>query len=458
MEFKINIPNNINKVLETLMNNGYEAYVVGGCVRDSILNRVPKDWDVTTNALPEDVIKLFDKTIPTGLKHGTVTVVINNENIEVTTYRIDGDYLDNRKPESVIFTNNLQEDLARRDLTINAMAYNYKNGLIDIFNGLEDINDKVIRFVGNPNLRIEEDALRMLRAIRFSSQLGFKLDFRGYTAIRSNAQSILNISNERIQSELNKILLSDHMNVGLHLLDSTNLLTCILPELIKCKIPQNNPYHIYSVFEHSLCATTCIENELHLKLAALFHDIGKPYCISIDEDGIHHFYGHEHESARIAYDILRSLRYDNKTINHVILLIKFHDVTIGENKKSIKRLLNKLKGDSELFKDLLKLKSADILSQNPKYTKDRLIKLQNVECILNQILTEQQAFTVKDLNISGYDLLEIGFKGKEIGIVLNKLLDRVIEDEELNIHAKLYSLAELDFQMLRKGEKLNEDN
>ncbi|EHJ25291.1 tRNA nucleotidyltransferase/poly(A) polymerase family protein [Clostridioides difficile 050-P50-2011] len=427
----IEIPKKVDYIIKELETNGYEAYVVGGCVRDCLLERIPNDWDITTNARPEAVVELFKKTIPTGIQHGTVTVMIEHEPFEVTTYRIDGNYSDGRHPDSIEFTNNIVKDLSRRDFTINSIAYNSKTGLVDPFNGYEDIQNKYIRCVGNPVDRFEEDALRMLRAVRFSAQLNFKIAEGTKQSIHKKADLIKNVSIERIQTEFNKILVSDSSK--LNLLKSTGLLKFIIPEICELEdVIQHNPYHIYDVQKHTLIATEVIEDELYLKLTMLFHDLGKKVTKTTDKNGVDHFYTHSRESVKIAKKILRRLKYDNYTINKVLILIQYHDYRIEPKRKIIKKLLNKLE-DVELFEDLIKVNWADTLAKNPKYAKQKILNLIECEKEFKHIINQKECFNLKDLAINGKDLISIGIKpGKDIGHILNKMLEIVINNPELN--------------------------
>ncbi|SFC22197.1 CCA tRNA nucleotidyltransferase [Clostridium uliginosum] len=438
MNFKINIPKDVKLVLDTLINNGYEAYIVGGCVRDSVLGKSPKDWDITTKAKPDEVIELFKKVILTGIKHGTVTVMIGKEGYEVTTYRNDGEYEDNRHPKQVEFVSNLKEDLARRDFSINAMAYNEQDGLVDYFNGVEDLKSKIIKTVGEPKKRFCEDALRMLRAIRFSAQLDFDISNDTLLSIRTLKDNIKNISKERIREEFNKMLVSNTKSI--EVLKETGLLEYIIPYINKTyDFEQNNPYHIYNLYEHTLLSTKLIENKLYLKLTMLLHDLGKLKTKTSDENNISHFYGHAKESVLMAEKALKDLKYDNDTINKVTTLIKYHDSTL-KTKLSVKRMLNKIGED--LLRDLIKVQRADVLAQNPIYEKDRILNLVNVENKLNDIIEQSECVNLKDLEINGQDLINIGFnKGKEIGQILNYLLDLVIETPNLNNKEILLKIA-----------------
>ena len=438
MNMRIDIPKDVKLIINTLINNGYESYIVGGCVRDSIMQRHPKDWDITTKANPEQVIKLFNKVILTGLKHGTVTVMINNEGYEVTTYRTDGEYEDNRHPKEVKFVSTIKEDLARRDFTINAMAYNEKYGLVDYFGSMKDLKDKIINTVGEPKKRFNEDALRMLRAIRFSAQLNFKIDENVLATIKELKNNIKNISKERIREEFNKIILSDPKKI--EILKECGILEYIVPGINELYgFNQNNPYHIYDLYEHTLIATEEIEPILHLRLTMLLHDLGKTKTKTTDERGISHCYAHPKESVKMAEHILKDLKYDNDTINKVLTLIQYHDCTL-ESKLSIKKMLNRI--GEELLRDLIKVKRADTLSQNTLYAKGGLLNLISVQSKLDLILSQNECFDLKDLKINGGDLINLGFnKGKEIGETLKIILELVIENPELNEREELINMA-----------------
>lgn len=440
---KIDIPESPRFIIETLYANGYEAFVVGGCVRDSLLHKKPNDWDLCTNALPEETIKIFRNDfniIETGLKHGTITLVNKNkECFEVTTYRIDGEYEDNRRPKKVEYTSLLVEDLSRRDFTINAMAYNHYRGLIDYFSGEKDLNEKVIRCVGDSKQRFNEDALRILRAYRFMAKLeGFTLDKDVLESSKELAYLLKNISVERIREEFNKIIL--HNSDILEVLLEQGILEYIMPELIDLKgCIQNNPYHIMDVFGHTLKALNNTREDLILKLTVLLHDIGKPKVRTTDGEGIDHFYLHGQKSVDISKDILKRLKYDNKTIDKVLILVENHDCEVSSN-RSIKRMLNKI--GEENFRCLLEVKRADIYGQNPVYKKEGLKNLDEVEGKFENILLENQCFSLKDLSIKGADLIEIGMKpGKEIGLTLNHILEKVIDDETLNNRDILLNIA-----------------
>jgi len=438
---KIDIPEDVQKLLNRLQNTGHEAYIVGGCVRDSLLNRTPSDWDICTSAKPNEMKDVFfdNVTISTGLKHGTITVLMNNQGYEITTFRIDGDYSDGRRPNSVKFTDDIVKDLSRRDFTINAMAYNEKEGLIDPFNGLDYLNSKVVRCVGNPNERFQEDGLRMLRAVRFASQLGFKINRQTAISIIDNRKLLKLISQERIREELNKILITENPSSGITALRTLKLLDYIMPELNDChNFNQHNPNHNKDVFAHTMAVLDAIDSKLELRLAALFHDIGKPCTFAIGEDSVGHFYSHHKESARICRKIMKRLKYSNKEIEYVSELVYYHMTRYKSLKtSSVKKFINKVGVDR--LDDLFKLLIADRIGSKAPYEFDDIYKLK-FEC--EKLLSEKQPLSIKDLAVNGYDLMEIGIpQGKEIGKTLNILLNAVLEDFSLNDKDILLKMA-----------------
>lgn len=413
------------KALELLHNSGYEAYVVGGSVRDMLMGTKAHDFDITTSATPSQMKKVFDGyyTVDTGIKHGTITFVYEKEPIEITTYRIDGDYKDSRHPERVEFTTNLSNDLSRRDFTINALVYNDSEGIIDLFGGQNDIKNKTIKAIGDPKKRFEEDALRILRGVRFASQLGFEIEENTKNAMKECAHLLHNISCERINIELSKFLLGK--NVKKALLENYEIIGEIIPQIKEMHgFEQNNKYHIYDVLTHTAVAIENIEPILHLRLSMLLHDSGKPKTYSIDKNGQGHFYGHARVSTEIAEAFLNKYRYDNQTKEKVITLVKIHDTPIELDRVFIKKRMNRIGKD--LFFDLLKVKRADNLAQNPEFF--WLDKLDKFVTIAKEII-EEDCFTLSSLDIRGSDLIAIGFKGKEIGNTLNLLLNEVIEEK-----------------------------
>ena len=432
--FNIEVPVSVNYIIQELEKCGHEAYMVGGCVRDSVLGRKPHDYDICTSATPDEILKAFpnEEIIPTGLQHGTVTILINKEPFEVTTYRIDGDYSDNRRPDNVTFTKSLVEDLQRRDFTINAMAYNPKTGLIDPFNGMEDIKYEKIRCVGSAEDRFNEDALRILRAIRFEAQLGFAGIPETMFEIDRQYERLKNISVERINSEFCKIVVSNQFCVELVLYP--DVFSLFIPELKDMiGFQQNNPYHAYDVFEHTVHAIEkCESEDLIVRLAVFFHDFGKPHSYQDGEDNIRHFKGHGKVSAEITDTIMKRLRFDNETRNNVVELVYYHDATFEVGKKYVKRWLNKI-GEKQ-FRRLLEVRKADIKGQKSDYEKSRIEKVDNIEGILEEILQEQECFSLKDLAVNGNDVKRtMNLKeGKDVGYWLNEILKRVIDGELKN--------------------------
>lgn len=458
------IPENVTFILKTLEQNGYEGYAVGGCVRDTILGREPGDWDITTSAKPEQVKALFRRTIDTGIEHGTVTVMLGDVGYEVTTYRMDGEYEDHRHPTEVIFTPNLIEDLKRRDFTINAMAYNPETGIVDEFDGMGDIEKKCICCVGNAKERFEEDALRMLRGIRFAGQLLFDIESLTLAAIKEKAPTLVNVSAERIRTELTKLLVSDGAD-RLLLAVETGLSRYFLPELDRMlATPQKNPHHAFDVGNHSIQAVRHI-NELwkenralgekaHVALAyaALLHDVAKPDCKTTDEKGVDHFYSHNELGAEKAKKILRRLKFDNDTIHIVSKIIKYHD-TRHENclidgkysekgKKAMRRLMNRV--GTEAMPLLFLLQKADLLAQGEYRREEKLAKLAAGKRCYEEIRAAGEAVTIKDLAIGGSEIIRLGVKpGPEIGEILRKLLDSVLENPGKNTPDELIQIAKM---------------
>ena len=435
------IPNDVQMILETLKDNGYEAYIVGGSIRDFITGiYVPTDYDIATNALPEKIIKLFDKTVPSGMKHGTVTVIKNGVGYEVTTYRIDGEYLDNRKPEDVTFVSNLKEDLARRDFTINSLAFNEEDGVIDYFGGIADLDNKIIRAVGEPNKRFQEDALRMLRAIRFSARLDFYIEEKTLQAIKSNSHLILSISSERIRDELCKMLVSNNPTKAFLLLEETKLLGIILPELQKSVgFEQRNPHHNKDIFQHILAVVENCPESLNLRVSALLHDIAKPDCYTIDKGGIGHFYGHDKKGVILSVQILRRLKFDNESISEISILVKEHmNVLEKPTDASVKRLINRV--GVNLITDLFALQRADALGSC--FPEIRLEEINIVEEKARAILESKVPLSINELSVNGKDLMsEFSLEpGEEIGNMLKFLLDKTLENPDINSKEKLLAL------------------
>ncbi|MBO5325881.1 MAG: CCA tRNA nucleotidyltransferase [Lachnospiraceae bacterium] len=428
---KINMPQAVKEIIATLQQNNFEAYAVGGCVRDSILGREPNDWDITTSASPEEVKALFRRTIDTGIEHGTVTIMIDKVGYEVTTYRIDGKYEDGRHPTEVTFTRNLKEDLLRRDFTINAMAYNDTDGLVDIFGGLEDIERKVIRCVGDPRARFTEDALRLMRAVRFAAQLGYTIEEETREAMKEIAGNLKKISAERIQVELVKTLVSPNpfMMKDAYELGLTKY---FMPEFdLAMETEQHNRHHMYTVGEHSLVATGHIRADKVLRLTMLMHDFGKPLCITTDEEGIDHYYGHPAKSEEMAEEILHRLKFDNDTIRKVCILIRHHDERIVPGLKYMRRAMARI--GEEAFPELFEVQEADISAQSSYKRDTKLANLEANRRDYEEICAKSQCVSKATLAVTGKDLIACGMKpGKEIGAVLDAMLQDVIESPEHN--------------------------
>lgn len=457
------IPENAAFILRTLEEHGYEAYVVGGCVRDMVLEREPGDWDITTSAQPLQVKALFRRTIDTGIQHGTVTVMLGNEGYEVTTYRMDGEYEDHRHPKEVLFTPNLIEDLKRRDFTINAMAYNPKTGIVDAFDGRKDLKRRCIRCVGVPEERFEEDALRMLRGIRFAGQLQFDVEEATLRAIAKKAPTLIHVSAERIRTELTKLLVSDGSD-RLLLAAETGLSKYFLPELdAMLATEQNNPHHCYDVGHHTLKAIQGVnrswkerqeegseKEHIMLVYAALLHDVAKPDCKSTDENGIDHFYGHPERGEKKAREILKRLKFDNETVAMVSCLIRYHDkrhkdcfldgAYSNKGKRAMRRLMKE--AGKQAMPLLFLLQQADLQAQSTYKQEEKLAKLAAGKRCYEEIVAAGDAVTIKDLAIHGSDLIALGMQpGPQLGEILKRLLEEVLEHPQNNTKQRLEEIA-----------------
>ena len=436
---KLTIPVNAEKILRVLEKQGFEAFIVGGCVRDSILGRRPDDWDITTSARPEQVKALFRRTVDTGLKHGTVTVLMDKESYEVTTYRIDGEYEDGRHPKEVAFTASLEEDLKRRDFTINAMAYHPDRGLVDLFHGMDDIRAEIIRCVGNPLERFGEDALRILRAVRFSAQLGFSIEAETKTGIEELAPNLKLVSAERIQTELVKLLVSPHPDYFLTAYE-TGITRQFLPEFDACmETGQNTPHHCLSVGLHTLQSLLNIRPDKVLRLTMLLHDIGKPAVKKTDENGRDHFKMHGPAGEKMASAILRRLKFDNDTISKVCRLIRWHDDRPAPDMCSVRRAVNRIGED--IFPLYLEVQRADMLAQSTYKREEKAARLEGVNECYRKILEEGQCVSLKSMAVKGRDLIAAGYApGPELGEILNRLLEHVLEHPEDNEKDRLLAL------------------
>lgn len=436
MNKAINLPEKVNHIITALQSRGFEAYAVGGCVRDCVLGRIPEDWDITTSAMPEETKAIFARSFDTGIEHGTITVLLEGEGFEVTTYRIDGTYEDNRHPKEVVFTRNLKEDLLRRDFTINAMAYNEDKGLVDIFGGLQDLERGIIRCVGEASERFGEDALRILRGIRFAAQLGFEIDGDTQEGMRGLAPTLSNISAERIQAELVKILISEQPEMLKNAYE-LGITKYFLPEFDRLMVTeQETPHHMYNVGEHTLHALKNIRADKILRLTMLLHDMGKPALKTVDEAGCAHFKKHAVESESIAKKILRRLKFDNDTLHKVSRLVFYHDYRMPAAAKNVRRAMNQI--GEELFPYYMEVRRADVLAQSMYKREEKIKNLDDIEKLYHEITAKGQCVSLKELAVTGNDLIQAGVKpGKEIGEKLKELLDLVIENPGLNTKEKL---------------------
>lgn len=436
----IELPKHVNFIIDTLYEQGFEAYAVGGCVRDSILGRCPQDWDITTSALPQQVKKIFGHTIDTGIEHGTVTVMLDHIGYEVTTYRIDGEYEDSRHPKEVTFTPNLCLDLQRRDFTINAMAYNNRVGLVDEFNGKQDLANGVIRCVGCARERFSEDALRMFRAVRFAAQLGFEIEEQTYDAICELAPTMAKVSAERIQAELLKLLLSENPQ-RMRTLYETGLTKVFMPEFdVLMETMQHNKHHMYTVGEHTIQTLINVRADRVLRLTMLLHDIAKPVCLTTDEKGQDHFKKHPVVGMEMAKKILKRLKLDNKTIDSCCTLIREHDERPAITSENVRRAMSRV--GTELFPLLFEVKRADLLGQSMYNRQQKLDYVQSYEDEYYSIINKGQCVTKKAMHINGSDLIALGMKpGRQIGEVLDQLYDMILKNPDLNEKEKLIELA-----------------
>lgn len=445
-----NIPGYVKLIMNRLEEKGYMAYIVGGSIRDILLDKIPSDYDIATNALPDNIEDIFSdmKRFNVGKKFGTIVISQEEGDVEVTTFRVDGSYIDGRRPEGVSFSSNIADDLSRRDFTINAMAYNYNTGIIDPYYGREDLKSKTIKTVGNPEERFKEDYLRILRAVRFSTQLDFTIEKSTFDAGKKYGQNISKISMERITAEFFKILLCEKPSNGIRIMEDMKILNIVLPEIIPAiGFEQKNPHHEWDVYNHLLCVLDNTPPIIQVRLAALFHDIAKPYTLSIDENGIGHFYGHDKIGAEISKDILKRFKCSNELIEKVYIFVKEHmNHHTNFKEKGIKRLIRRV-GEDEIF-NLIALQKADIKCSNKNAAIDHIIEREKE---IKDILNNKEAYEINQMDIGGRDLIELGFKeGKIIGEILEYLLEKVMENPELNNKDTLKKMA-LDFKNLTEG-------
>ncbi len=442
---QINPPKSVKTVIDTLQDNGYEAYAVGGCVRDSYLGILPNDWDITTNARPEEVKSLFRRTVDIGMQHGTVKVMMGREGIEVTTYRIDGKYEDSRHPKEVTFTADLREDLRRRDFTINAMAYSDKTGMVDLFGGVDDLEAGIIRAVGNAEERFSEDALRMLRALRFSARFGYEIEEDTKKAIVKLAPTLSKISAERIREEMEKLICShnpDRMRWAYEL----GITSVFLPEwdrMMECD--QITPHHFTDVGDHTIAAMEYAVNNFSdisdednriLRLALLLHDIAKPVKKFRGDDGADHFMGHPEEGSKMAEIVLRRLKYDNSTISKVKKLVRYHDDMPTLTYPGVRRFMVEVEVSN--MDNLMRLKEADLYAHTKYKWDEKFSRMNELDRMYRKIIEDKDCLAIRDMQIRGDDLIEYGIKpGPAMGEILQKLFETVLDDPKMNDHEKL---------------------
>lgn len=440
-QWNITLPAPVAQALERLETAGFEAYVVGGCTRDALLGHAPEDWDITTSALPEETLGVFRdcRTIEIGRQHGTISVLLGGMQLEITTYRIDGDYKDSRHPDEVRFTRSLEEDLARRDFTMNAIAYSPSGGPVDVFGGAEDIRDRTIRCVGDPETRFTEDALRILRALRFSSVLGFPLAPETDAAVHALKGRIAYVAVERVAVELFKLLCGD--DVFRVLTDYRDVLAVVLPELTPCfDFEQHNPHHCYDVYTHTAKSVEAVDPVPELRLAMLLHDLGKPETFFFDEEQVGHFYGHGKVGARLAETIVRRLKLSSKQQKEIVTLVEYHDYPLDPDRKILLRRLRKF--GEETLRHLIAVQRADAAAQTPALAGERLDNLRKIEGVLEELIKEKPAVRITDLAVSGEDLKSLGMRaGPAVGDLLEELLQQVMEGSVPNERDALLTLA-----------------
>lgn len=446
---RITMPAYVREIIDRLNSRGFSAYAVGGAVRDCALGLSPDDWDVASSALPEEIESTFSdfRVIETGIKHGTVSVVTGGNTVEITTFRKESGYSDNRHPDAVEFVGDIAEDLRRRDFTVNSLAYNEKDGLIDLYGGLSDIQNKIVRAVGNPEERFSEDSLRILRAVRFSSKLGFSIEKQTLAAAEKLKSRLKNVSAERIFSELVKTLCGN--DVFKALMNYREIIAEIVPEIRPCfDFDQHSKWHLYDVYEHIVRSVAAIAPEPALRMAMFLHDIAKP-AVFFMRDGEGHFYGHADLSAKIAERILLRLKASNSLRERVVFLVKNHDRPFPESEVKIKKMLRDF--GAECFFSLVEVKKADNTAQGTDIALAESEKTENTKKTAEKIIESGECFSLKQMKISGKELSDIGFKGKSVGEELEKLLDMCIVSPELNDENKLVGLAEKHMEKINKS-------
>ena len=432
--FKMELPKYVEELCGALADSGFEAYAVGGCVRDSLLGNTPHDFDLTTSALPQQMKEVFSSytVLETGIKHGTLTVMCGGSGVEITTFRVDGKYSDHRRPDEVKFTSRLCDDLARRDFTVNAFAYSEKTGLVDLFGGISDLEKGIIRCVGEADRRFEEDALRILRGLRFAARLGFSIEQNTAKSMIKKRELLKNVSSERVFCELCGFLEGKGEAVERLLIDFREVFAAVIPELSPCfDFDQRSPYHRYDVYTHIAKTVGACPPDRKIRLAALFHDIAKPVCKTTDETGVDHFYGHPKEGAKMAHRIFRRLKFDVDTMQKVCGLVEWHDDNPNLTPAGIRKAIYRV--GEERYPDLFALKRADVLSQSGYRREEKLAYIQSYQKLYEEIIEQKDCLSLKKLAVNGRDLMELGIKpGKKIGQILQKLLEEVLEEPDKN--------------------------
>lgn len=439
---KIVLPPQVETVINILAGEGFKSYIVGGSVRDCIMGKTPFDWDITTQAKPVEIARAFvkHKVIETGIKHGTLTVIVDGLSMEITTFRIDGDYSDNRRPDSVAFTTDLMQDLSRRDFTVNALAYSPQEGVVDYFGGCDDIKSKIIRCVGSPNVRFGEDALRILRALRFASSLDFDIEPATAESLLVNRHSLKNVAAERKQSELIKLLCGKA--VERVLLDYRDVIFEIIPELRITSgfDPHDDESQIIDLYKHSAQSVALIENEAELRVAMLLHNSGKPACFTLGENGKGRFHGHPSAAQATAHAVLNRLRFSKRFTQQVAQLVRYQDIPVFEDPKTLKKWLVKL--GKELFEKLLRVKRADLLARSP-VDYEQVALVDELDAQMNRLLEQGFCLSVQDLNINGKDLIALGLPaGRAVGSMLERLFNAVLDEKTVNEKNALIKTAE----------------
>lgn len=455
MNTTLHIPSDIQNVIHLLQMHNAEAFLVGGCVRDTIMGRVPHDYDIATNAVVSQIMQWFDekgyRILAFGKRYGTICVYTKAMAVEITTYRIEKDYDNHRAPTHVVFSSSLQEDLKRRDFTMNAIAYDLEKGYMDPFCGIQDIKKGCIRCVGDPMKRFDEDALRILRALRFACELHFYIEEQTWQAIQLHAMDLRFVSVERIRDEWNRLVMGEHMNT-LQLLRDSAVLVQIIPEMAEIfDYPQHTPWHSYDVFRHTDVALNHTTGySIHAKLAIIFHDIGKVRCVSYDTKGIVHFKGHAHVSAQIAKQWMQRFHYSKADIQHVVTLIAYHDNYLHPKRNILARYLAKFDQDIGLALEVLDVQIADNAAKNPARSSELNDNINVCKCVIMQMVKEHAVLSFKDLAVNGHDMIALGYQGKDIKAVLQYLYEQVLEDPSCNTIQCLYQCA-MDYRHANKS-------